>query len=504
MYGVEAIPVSVEVAVTQGLPGMTIVGMCDTAIQEARERVKAAIRSSGFSMPIDKIVVNIAPGDLKKSGSGFDLPIAVGILVATGQISGDISKHTLFVGELSLKGAVREYPGYLAFGMCAKKIGYKLASASDCEFPIEGLSQIKVRSLQSLREPENLIAETRGKVSSNSIDCELDFADVSGHETAKRALQIATAGELGILMSGPPGSGKTLLASRVPSILPKLSEKERLETAVIHSIACEPIDSIVDGKRPFRSPHHSATMPGMLGGGNPVRPGEVTLSHNGVLFLDELAEFKSSVLQGLRQPMESGEVVITRAAGSIKLPASFMLIGATNPCPCGYYGDIAHECKCSSTQITKYQGRVGGPLIDRFQMQIDVKRLPSNDVLKSGKGISSDKLREGVMIARDFSSWRQSLNSEVNLNKSNTKNKNSKKTRKRKSTASILAECNLDSSSEQYLTTFADSENLSGRSIVGLLQVARTIADIEQSQKVEIDHLAEAIGFRLSKTFGGA
>lgn len=516
MLGVEAVPVAVEVAVTAGIPGMTIVGMGDTAVHEARERVRAAIRASGFSMPVDKVVVNLAPGDLRKSGSGFDLPIAVGILVATGQLDGAILEDALFVGELSLKGELREYPGHLAFALCARSLGCKLVCASSCTLPIEGLEQIGVRSLSDFLRADIMSGERCASIGGGRASASPplpsqrgDFSDIAGHDVVKRALQVATAGRHGVLLCGPPGSGKTFLASRVPTMLPQLTEEEMLEAAVIHSVAGEPIEPIVAGQRPFRDPHHSATIAGMMGGGSPVRPGEVTLAHNGVLFLDELAEFKSSVLQSLRQPMESGEVLITRAQGSVKMPASFMLIAATNPCPCGYYGDASHECRCTPAQVSRYQGRVGGPLMDRFQMQVDVRRLSSSDVLDSGKGVSSAELREGVLRAREFADWRCSrmMGPDAVLQTAGTGSCGTAGGRlpsPSRAADAAIAECALGDDARMYLTSFADSESLSGRSIMGLVRVARTIADMAESESIGIEHLAEAIGFRLSDSFGGA
>lgn len=514
LNGVEALPVTVEVAVSSGMPGIWIVGMADKAVQEARERVKSALKASGFSTPASKIVVNLAPGDLKKGGSGFDLPIALGILVATGQIPPAILENRMFVGELSLEGSVRDVAGSLAYAVCAARLGVALAGAPRTAAPVEGLDQEELRHLVRLHREDALegLSPEGGAPASASTEAP-DFKDVAGHETAKRALQIAAAGNHGLLMVGTPGSGKTMLASRIPSILPPLDEDEMLEAALVHSVAGEDVAPILAGMRPFRNPHHSATAPGLLGGGSPIRPGEVSLAHCGVLFLDELAEFRSSVLQGLRQPVEDGEVFLTRAAGNVRMPARFMLIAATNPCPCGYYGDDNRECHCAAAQIKKYQSRVGGPLIDRFDLQLDIHRLPTSEVMAAGSGTSSDALREGVMRAMEFSSWRASRDAAdaagkaaarkgVARERDTAMKKGGAAARGRQGAKSVISECRLSDEAERFVVSMADSSELSARALVNSLRVARTIADMEESPAVTVDHLAEAFGFRLSDCFG--
>ena len=484
LRGAEAIPVDVEVAVTQGLPGFNVVGMVDAAVQEARERVRVALKAAGFMMPSNRVLVNLAPSSIRKTGSGFDFAIAVGLLVATGQVDSHIVYDALFVGELSLDGAVKPVAGILAYALCARDLGFALACSVDAEdfIPVEGLRQRGVKALGDLREP-SFFSIGSGLLFTDSDA--LDYREVSGNEVAKRALQIAAAGSHGLLMMGPPGSGKTMLASRIPTILPPLSEDEKLQVALIHSVAGENVSSILAGRRPFRAPHHSATGPGLIGGGSPIRPGEISLAHMGVVFLDELAEFKPTVLQLIRKPLEQGYVSLSRADGNVVFPSRFMLIAASNPCPCGYFGDAEHPCTCTAKQVNDYQNRIGGPLIDRIDLHIDVRRVPPSDVLNPEGGLSSDELREGVLAGREYASWRRARQGNVSTPQE------------------IIVSCHLADSDERFFEKTARANQMSGRAIVRTLSVARTIADMAQRKTVTKVDLCEALGFRLKDGVGG-
>jgi magnesium chelatase family protein len=494
VVGLEALPVEVEVDIaSQGLPSFTIVGLPNKAVEEAKERVRSAIKNIGASFPVKRITVNLAPGDLPKEGPSYDLPIALGILLASEQIATDIS-DALFVGELSLDGKLRHVNGVLSTAVMAQREKIKrvfLPSVNSKEAAI--ISSLKIYPIDSLLNllkhlNNTQVIEPQKHISLNSFlkeeDYAFDMADVLGQEQAKRAMEIAAAGSHNILLKGPPGAGKTLIAKTLPSILPKLSLDEALEVTKIYSTSGLLGNDAIITRRPFRSPHHTTSYVGLVGGGAVPKPGEISLANRGVLFLDEFPEFPRNVLEALRQPLEDGFVTVSRAHGRITFPAKFMLVAAKNPCPCGYFGDKTHNCKCNPGQILRYQKKISGPLLDRIDIHLDVPavRIEKLAADKDIKAESSKSIRKRVQTARDlqlkrFKKTKISANSEMT-------NKDVKKY------------CVLSEDCVSILKMAVSRMNLSARSYYRTIKLARTIADLEQSPSIKAAHIAESLQYR--------
>ncbi len=484
--GINAPLVTVEVHLSRGLPGFTIVGLPETTVKESKERVRSAILNNQFEFPLSRITINLAPADLPKEGGRFDLPIALGILIASGQLPASQIEHYEIIGELSLTGELRPVKGALPVSIASSASGRTLILPETNVEEAALVTETCCKPAKHLMDvcahftAKQLLLDFRTDINSTQTDYSFDMNDIVGHAHAKRALEIAAAGRHNLLMTGHPGSGKTMLAERMLTIMPQLNQQQALESAAINSISHHGFDSKKWRQRPMRAPHHSASAIALVGGGSNPRPGEISLAHNGILFLDELPEFDRRVLEVLREPLESGRIVISRAARQVEYPARFQLIAAMNPCPCGYLGDASGRCRCTEEQINRYQNKISGPLLDRIDIVIEVNSNAELMITRkqSEQSETSTEIRNRVVKAIRFQARRQQkLNSELN-------NKE------------IESYCELKQAQQNLLIEATNKLGLSGRAVHRILKLARTIADLSECEQIEMKHLSEAISYR--------